>query len=352
MKTSPRLYNLPARQRGFSLVELLVAMAINLVIVAAAAYMYLGTSDTRKAMDERQAMTENGQLALDLIGRDIVNAGFYPTIRPATPPASSETPVVNPDAYFNPVPGTPVAFNTGVFGCTNQRFNRATSACAAHAATTPADAIVINYFTNDAMGANIGHRTDCTGSQVTSATNATENNGRYDGNPASPTYSGAAEGLVPLAPLFVSNRYTLQATTISIEEQSISTFSLACNGNANTAYQPVVLGIEQLQFRYGVFTDATTLQPARFYRSDAMAALGNVKVNGVNRNAWSRVVAVEVCLVARGLRPSKLQNNAGNTGTYVDCNGTTITPSDRVNRRVYRKVFALRNNLTQTIIPN
>lgn len=338
-------------QKGFSLIEMMVALAINLVIVVAAGYLYLGTADSRRALDQQQTLNENGQYALDLIGRDIINAGFYPTVRGSNPSVTTATLRTVPDTYSNIVAGSPVAYNSGVFGCTAQNFNPAVAknACDDHADTSnTADALVVNYFTNDAMGNDIGQRLDCSRGDVDGAA---ENTTRVDINAASATFSGATSGLVPKAPLFVSNRYTLLPVAISIEGQTINTYGLACSGNQSVTYQPAVSGIEQLQFRYGVYIDDTTLQPTRYYQSTEMAGLGKLIVDGVNKDAWARVVSIEVCLVARGLQASKVTTSTGGVTSYTDCGGTVVAPTDKFVRRTYRKVFALRNTLTQTIIP-
>lgn len=323
------------RQGGFSLIELLIALTINLVIVIAAAYLYTGTSESKRVLGEQQQLSENGQYALNLIGKDITNSGFYPAARE----------IVNglPKTYVgDSISQATTAFNSGIFGCSGQRFDPATNACVAHAtASVTADTVVINYFTNDAMGSDIGQRVDCNRSDVDGAT---ENAGRTD------VATAAVLGPVPLRPLFVSNRYTLVTTTYSIEGQNISTQSLACNGNASAAYQPAIVGIESLQFLYGVYSD-DTLQPQRFYASSAVAGLGGTVDPSLPQAPWARVVAVEVCLVARGLQPSKLTTSTGAVTSYVNCAGTTVTPTDRFVRKVYRKTFAIRNNLTQTFIP-
>lgn len=324
------------RQQGFSLIELLVALSINLVIVIAAAYMYLGTADAKRALDQQQNVNENGQYALDMIGRDIINAGFYPSYLGTGTRKTYQDDVISK---------TTAAFNNGIFGCSGQSFGIAAKTCAAHAvASVTADTIVVNYYTNDAMGRDIGQRVDC--NRVNVAT-AGENTGRTSG------VNSAPAGPVPLAgPLFVSNRYTLVTTTFVIDDQSISTQSLACNGNGGLLYQPAVPGIEALQFRYGVYTDFKTLQPDRYYAASAMAGLGSVfDDSGNSRDAWSRVVSVEICIVARALQVSKTSKADGTVTPYVNCAGTTVTPTDKFVRRVYRKIYALRNNLTQTILP-
>ena len=198
------------KSQGFSLIELLVALGINLVIVIAASYLYLGTSDAKRVLSQQQALNENGQYALDTIGRDIVNAGFYPAVRSTNPAASSITVRVRPDGYTNVVTTSPTAYNSGIFGCSGQTFSATTNACIAHsAASVTADTVVINYFTNDAMGGDIGQRSDCTLGDVNLAT---ENSSR----------SATAIGRAPRAPLFISNRYTLGTTTFSIVASVIS----------------------------------------------------------------------------------------------------------------------------------
>lgn len=324
------------KQQGFSLIELMVALGINLVIVIAAAYLYLGTSESKKATEQQQALSEDGQYALNMIGRDIVNAGFFPAARDVIGN-------LNAKSYASDtITLTATAYNSGIFGCTAQSFSPSTKACANHSSSSvTADTIVVNYFTNDALGNDIGQRLDCNRGDVDSAT---ENAGRVD------TTNNSTLGPVPFKPLFVSNRYTLLTTTFTIENQTITTQSLACNGIVGVNYQPSIAGIESLQFLYGVYSD-NSLQPTRYYASSAVAALGGTADATLPQAPWARVVAVEVCLVARGLQASKQTTSTGAVTSYVNCSGTTVTPADKFVRRVYRKTFALRNNLTNTVRP-
>lgn len=41
---------MPSRQKGLTLIEMMVAMAISLVIVIAAAYVYLGSRESQRAL--------------------------------------------------------------------------------------------------------------------------------------------------------------------------------------------------------------------------------------------------------------------------------------------------------------
>lgn len=322
--------------RGFSLVELLVAVAINLVVVVAAAYLYLGTRETQRTLTERNSMFENGSFALDMIGREMENAGFYPAV---SDEGSTKSLVIN--GYSNPVTAAPAAFNAGVFGCDNQLFKPTTSACAAHTASpTPvSDTLVVNYFTNDALSLDVGQRGDCQRRAVDAdAANSTRKGG-----------TTSSLGKPPSQPLFVSNRYVLVPTTMNIEGQSVTTFSLACNGNGVNpqvdTYQPIVAGIEQLRFRYGAIDTQTTMQPSQFLAPASVTALGAIPVGPGSRAGWSRVVAVRACMLVRSLRAAKLSRSSY---TIVDCDGTSRSYTDGVERKIITQIFAVKNNLPQT----
>ena len=310
-----------AVQYGFSLVELLVALAISMVLVTGAAYVYLNTSQAQRALFEKAFATETAHYALDMLGRDLENAGFFPSIRVS---ATSSSGAVTIEKYTNPVTAgiIPVAYDAPVFGCAGQTYKPAGSApgCADHTGTVDADTLVLNSYSNDSYGLDIGNRADCL---------------RQDSanDPINALRKNSTVALTPLRPLFVSNRYTLNSTTMQIEGQDISTFSLACNGNgvatASNAYYPMMQGIDQLRFFYLV--RATDTSASKFHRAGAVASAD-----------WTNVVAVRVCVMARSMRTAKLQ---GSTSYSIkDCDGVDKSFADGVERRIFMQVFALKNH--------
>jgi type IV pilus assembly protein PilW len=69
--------NLPfERQRGFSLVELMVAMTIGFVVLAGIGYMYLESRQAFRSMDNLSRMQESARYALEIVSRDIRMAGY------------------------------------------------------------------------------------------------------------------------------------------------------------------------------------------------------------------------------------------------------------------------------------
>jgi type IV pilus assembly protein PilW len=65
-----------ARQRGYGLVEFMVAMTLGLVLLGGIGYVYLGTRGSFRSTDNLSRMQENARYALDVMSRDIRMAGY------------------------------------------------------------------------------------------------------------------------------------------------------------------------------------------------------------------------------------------------------------------------------------
>ena len=63
-------------QRGMSLIEVMVALAIGLVILTALGYFFLSSNQINRTTDDVSRMQENGRNALELMGRSIRQAGY------------------------------------------------------------------------------------------------------------------------------------------------------------------------------------------------------------------------------------------------------------------------------------
>lgn len=65
------------QQRGVTLVELLIVLAIGAIIAAAMASLFAQSSSTREQVNRTSQRIENGRYALDAIAEDIRLAGYY-----------------------------------------------------------------------------------------------------------------------------------------------------------------------------------------------------------------------------------------------------------------------------------
>lgn len=65
-----------AKQKGLSLIELMIAMGLGLFLVAVALTLFVGISTTGSATDGLAATQENGRFSLTLLSRDLRLAGY------------------------------------------------------------------------------------------------------------------------------------------------------------------------------------------------------------------------------------------------------------------------------------
>jgi type IV pilus assembly protein PilW len=88
----------PRRAAGFSLVELMISLALGLVVVGAMTTMFVQSSRARNTSDRANRQTESGRFALQLISTDLQQAGYYDAY---DPDASAKTyqapPAAKPD---------------------------------------------------------------------------------------------------------------------------------------------------------------------------------------------------------------------------------------------------------------
>lgn len=75
--TSPR--SCSKWQRGVTLVELMVALVIGLVILIAVSAVFVSSSASRREVELSADVIESGRYALDVLGRDLSQTGFYGT---------------------------------------------------------------------------------------------------------------------------------------------------------------------------------------------------------------------------------------------------------------------------------
>ncbi|MDP2826851.1 MAG: PilW family protein [Sulfuritalea sp.] len=84
MKTFQQL----SAQRGFSLIELMVAMAISMVLMAALAAIFTQSINSREKIDREGQKIETARYSLDTLAEDIRLAGYYGTLAPGLPGAT------------------------------------------------------------------------------------------------------------------------------------------------------------------------------------------------------------------------------------------------------------------------
>ena len=95
------------RQQGFSLIELMVAIAIGLIMLALLAVLFSNSSASRMELERVTRLMENARFGIDAVGDDIRHAGYFgPVALPSDTVYSTPSPCATATANFG--------FNTGV----------------------------------------------------------------------------------------------------------------------------------------------------------------------------------------------------------------------------------------------
>jgi type IV pilus assembly protein PilW len=315
------------KSRGISLIEILVATAIGVVIVAAVLVSYLGSGKARRYQSALSQMNQDAQIGLELLAREIQLAGYS---QPRT--------LVNVNAA-NPAvtPSWVVSYNLGtltapVFGCDGTKNTvpfasptAATVTCGA-AATPTVSAFEVAYEADlkNTIPSGTNVPTDCHGQSIAVAT---------------PT--GGGLNYYP-----VRNRYYISTST-STNTSGRPELYCASDVSGNTQ-KPILENIDDLQIWYGVSANANSRQIIRYAKAGKDNTTPST-INAAGASEWQNVVSVRICLLMRSSEMvfSETSNAVGNedTLTYSDCDGVIQTSTDRLLRRAYFTTSTLRSKM-------
>lgn len=81
--------------RGFSLVELMIALALGSVVTAGVVQLFVANSETHNLLVGQSRMQESARFALDFIGRQVRQAGYRGCFAEAADPFSTIQPITN-----------------------------------------------------------------------------------------------------------------------------------------------------------------------------------------------------------------------------------------------------------------
>ncbi len=333
-------------QRGVSLIELMVSMTIGLIIMIAVISAYLGASGASRTAEAIGRMNEDGQAALTILTQQLRMAGVNPS------QSNRWSVTLGISARGNTVPLHNSVTNAfAIRGC-DTRFTSMTAtfallACAHAAASTGPDSISIAYEADryNTIALASGQPTDCMGVGI-------------DPISPAPSYLNAA-GVATSASIYeAENRYYIGTSNFVINP------TLYCKGNGNnSAAQPLVENIENLQFSYGTVNPNTTTSPIYVTVTPTFTTtlvLGYMSAyqlenyntapldtsstgfgpTGATAKRWNAVKSIRICVVARSEQPLA---DSLDSARYLDCNGTLTVPPDRRLRRAYTTTVVLRN---------
>ena len=255
-------------QRGLTLIELLVALAISTVITIAAFSALIISRQGFTATDVASQLRDNSRFATDLLQRLGVQAGYISDTH------NTRQPLINA-----PTPNPSVTgFNSALISSTDPQ-NQFIARPAASA--DGSDILILRYQPSETFPAS--------GVVDSSMVNCV-------GNPANAAAASPADwvvNIIHIANNAVDGEPSLMCTVID---------SLGTQG-----VQPIIRGVETFQVLYGVNGVALAGEPpatpntqnvaTRYLRADQMVVAGN---QFATNNNWRRVRSLKIGMVIRG----------------------------------------------------
>lgn len=357
---------------GFTLVELMVAITIGLIILAAVIRLFATSRATYTLQEGLARVQESGRFAVEFLAQDIRMAGYIGCASATTTTVQNHlnNPTdygvnIGPDQYINghtytgsgtspsalsdwtpALPGTVngvVYFSAGdvepntdvlVIRRASETGIKLGAAMADTSAVLRIDANPGGLVNNDIVMVS-----DCTNADIFQITGPTTF-GAGTNNLVHNTGAGTpGNATTPLSKVYTGDAQVMKLTTriYYIGRRSNSTSNppslyrreLTTSGSLTT--QELVEGVERLKFSYGEDTDATRDNTPNIYRSTSSAVLD-----------WAKVVTVRVgALVAT----TSGVDQEPDTRTY-SLAGNNVGPfNDAKRRRAFNSTIQLRNRL-------
>jgi type IV pilus assembly protein PilW len=285
--------------RGRTLIELVIAMALGLLMLAVLGGIYLSARQGTRSVDQNAQLQDAGRFALAAVGRELRQAGWAPILDPTS------AVLAQPRLYERAPPVTPIdACRAGYSNPTDVT----TPTCAGGATgapTDPPDAFTVRYAPD---AGSIEGAVDCAGNAIA-------------------------------GPAVVVNRFYVAANSSSTDA---ARRELKCAGaGANTV--TFLDNVEAMRLFVGLDTNNATGKDFKGV-ADTWSLPSAVSA----AQFLNYAVALRVCLLV-------VSPEAGITTTqftYTDCDNQLIAPTDGRMRRAFWGTFGLRNNLPSFFTTN
>ncbi|MBN8486857.1 MAG: PilW family protein [Burkholderiales bacterium] len=277
-------------QTGFTLVELMVALVVGMMVIAALLAGYFAISVSNRHTRAMTQMSEDAGAALSVLRSHLAQAGYS---RPVSGDSngfqrawlqSQSTFVRGCDSGF-----TDPTKAIGLLACEDSSGNDALH-----------DAVSVAYEADTSNSITSGGvPLDCLGNAL--------------------TLVGGA------------NSYYLNTSTFYLDDGVGNRRALFCRGSGGGTAQALVENVEDLQILYGV--RATSDPPGTPVR---VAFYGKAS----KPVAWANVVSVRLCVVVAS--SDEVMDDAA---PYYDCSDTEVVPNDKRMYRAFRSTVLLHNRL-------
>ena len=346
-----------AGQRGFSLVELMVAVTIGLIILAAVSGIFVTSKSTYNTTDSLARLQENARFAVHYLSRDIRMAGFagclddlksvnstingsaFAFTNLSTPIEGFDGDNVSPNNKWYPSGSTslPSGIKSGTDSVTLRFADDANNISITKAMPNTSAELNISAVTGLADG-DIVMLSDCSSADIMQVTEVQTASLKIQHNPGGSLTPGNSTQVLSkqYAPPSKLLKFVTRTYFITVRADGVPVLMMQEN---NGTAQELIEGVEHMQVLYGKDTDATADGVPNVYLRAGQAGL-------TTADHWTRVHSVRIALLMRTVTGKEEYTNSE---PYPVLDKTITAPGDRHHRRVFTFTLQPRNLIPNTV---
>lgn len=322
----PSKYCPHGRQRGFSLIEMMIALTIGILLLIGLSSLFLQQSASRSELEKSSRQIENGRYAMQILQDNIEHAGFYgeytppsgATVVPTDPCDATVTGWATPSTVPVPIFGYPGGGADPTIGVSSPagclpNYKANTAVLVVRRTATP-------FITGAPLANTLYMQTSRCGNDVSRFVVGTAGFILRQGDCATP--ARLRQYLVNIYYISQCSTPTAGGACAATDDNGkwIPTLMLVQNGAAPT---PLVEGIENMQFDYGV--DTTSDGSPDIYPNPPALTTAN----------WPNVMTVRVSLLARNIETTP---NYADAKSYSLGSVTIAADGNNHKRHVYTEL--------------
>jgi type IV pilus assembly protein PilW len=336
-KENPAHVPANTRQRGLTLIELMIALTLGMLLLGIIIAILMGSRQTYRVNEATSRMQDNARYAFQVLSRDIRGAGYFGCIgSDVTPTNTLNSPT---DFLYNfviPIQGyeatstsawtpAPDGSITSPLGGADIIVIRGVEGSGAKVVSHASGVADLNVAKPSGLAAgDVVLVSDCLAAAIFQITGI--GGGLFDsvGHAAGAGAPGNATN--DLGKDYTGGEILKIATRVYYVRTNADGRPALYRKAGAAAAEEVVEGVENMQIQYGVDTNGD-LTADEYRKADAVTVAD-----------WPKVVSARVSLLMQ-----TIDNNVASQAQPYTYNGATTTPTDRRLRQVYSTVIALRN---------
>ena len=313
--------------RGFSLVELMVALVITLILLAGIGQIFLSSKKSYTLQDSLARIQETGRYAMEMLAQDLRRAGYWGGNADINEISGTQTRLAEDGSCLGSGnTDWSLMLNRKIFGLDDNRTNYA---CLPSTTLPSQDVLVVRYAAPWEVGG------------IT--TPSFQNNQFYL---RSSLFEGklfrGSDQADPANDITAANERTSELVSrIYFINPSTATATAKCGGgsvpslfrlglvNGVPTVEEVAYGVENLQVQYGIDTPP---------QDDSVDSY--VDAGAPTDAMWDQVIAVRIWLLVRAECPD---NSYTNTTIYTMAGADLPAFNDNYRRKLYTSTVRLRN---------